>query len=80
MQTHINVTVDCKKIGGNCYDLRVPVQQTTEDFIDNLLGTLHIPKTKEIYRLRIPNKAIVLGAHEYLWEHFATDGDILEIF
>lgn len=78
--THIDVTVDCRQVGGSCIDLRIPKELKVALLIRNILTTLKLPFDENIgYFLKIPNKQIVLFSEDYLSESHVTTGDIIEI-
>lgn len=76
---HIDVTIDCRNIGGGLMDLRIPKEQQVKVLIENILNTLKIRIKDEQYYLKISTKKVVVFADEYLTDAFVTTGDILEI-
>jgi len=77
--THINVTVDARALGGAVLDLRIPALQKVGDLIVNVLETLNIADNGKKHFIRIPTKKCVLLEHQTLKDGHVNDGDILEI-
>jgi len=80
MSTHVNITLNyCGENVG--YDLRVPVALTTKQFIHTVSSALNHPViNKEIYRIRVVNKNLLLFDAQRLHDYPISDGDIVEIF
>ena len=80
MNTHINVSVRFKE-ENFCYDLRIPVQTTVKELIKMICEALKRPEiSKELYRIKVCNKNIILFDTQRINEYPLADGDEIEIF
>ena len=80
MSKHINVTIRYHN-EKELYDLRVPTNLTTQQFVQTISKALkHELVSEEQYRIRILNKGFVLFDTQRVHEYPVSDGDEIEIF
>lgn len=80
--THINVTIDFRPRvdGEKMYDLRIPIQVTVKQLLQNVMDTLNIEyDTSTRCSIKVITKNLLITDDDSLIDYPITDGDILVV-
>ncbi|RDW16463.1 hypothetical protein CWR48_16395 [Oceanobacillus arenosus] len=80
--THINVTMDFRKRvdDGQMYDLRIPIQVTVKQLLQNVMDTLNIEYDASARcSIKVITKDLLITDDDSLIDYPVTDGDILVV-